>query len=161
MPRRSTLALFFIALATFACKKEDDTAPSTSTPAATCGIAGARLQSTFGSESFCANASLFGDLAVDVLTVNGISQSGITLTLELDSLEPGSYDMGTDVNHVLYTSGLAMGYESVDGDPATLVIDSHDATANRIRGSITGPLFEPLGGSSHVINATFDITYLE
>lgn len=161
MPLRSALPLFFIIAATVACKKDDDATPSTPTPAPTCGIAGASLRSTFGSESFCANASLFGDLAGDVLTVNGISQTGITLTLELDSLEPGSYDMGTDVNHVLYTSGLGMGYESADAMPATLVIDSHDMGSNRIRGSVSGPLSEPLGGTSQHINASFDITYLE
>lgn len=96
-----------------------------------------------------------------VLTVNGIAQSGMTLTLELDSLDVGSYEMGTDANHVLYTSGLGMAYESTDATPATLVIESHDTGSNRIKGSINGPLTEPLGSTSQHISGSFDITYLE
>lgn len=124
-------------------------------------MAGARLQATFVGESFCANASLFGDLGADVITINGISTSGMTFTLELDSLEVGTYEMRTEVNHALYTTGIGLAYESTDGTPATLTIESHDTGSNRIRGSVNGPLTEPLGGTSANIAATFDITYIE
>ncbi|MBL7953074.1 MAG: hypothetical protein JNM62_15300 [Flavobacteriales bacterium] len=160
MHLRSTLPFLFV-LSLFSCKKEDDAAPVVSAPAALCGIAGARLQASFAGESFCANASLFGDLGADVITINGISTAGMTLTLELDSLEVGTYAMTTDVNHALYTTGMGLAYESSDATPATLTIDSHDTGSNRIRGSVMGPLTEPLGGTSATITASFDITYIE
>lgn len=140
------------------CKKDDDTpAPI---PVSTCGIAGARLQASFLSEAFCPGISLFADNAAGTLTINGVSASGSTLTLELESLDPGSYDMTEDANHVLFMN-MTGAYESSNSDPATLVIASHDEGANRIQGSFTGPLTNPLGGASPTISGSFDLTYLE
>ncbi|HRH68026.1 MAG TPA: hypothetical protein PLB89_00830 [Flavobacteriales bacterium] len=140
------------------CKKDEDDPPA-QTPVPTCGIAGARLQASFLSESFCPDLSLFADRAV-VLTINGVSASGSTLTLELDSLDPGSYDMTEDANHVLFTN-LTGAYESSDTSPATLVIASHDEGSNRIQGSFSGPLTNPLGGTPPTISGSFDMIYLE
>ncbi len=152
----SCILLLSIALLP-SCKKDDDTpAP---TPVPTCGIAGARLQASFLGETFCPGLSLFADQAV-VLTINGVSLSGSTLTLELDSLDPGTYDMTEDANHVLFTN-ITGAYESSNSDPATLVIASHDEGANRIQGSFSGPLTNPLGGTSPTITGSFDMFYLE
>lgn len=159
---RAALFLVPFALSLVACEKDDDAAPSPSVPTpVVCGIDGARLQATFAGESFCANASLFGDLGADMITINGITTGGSTFTLELDSLEVGSYTMGADANHAVYTTGLGMGYETTNATPATLTIASHDTGTNRIRGSVSGPFTEPLGGSSSSMVANFDITYTE
>lgn len=149
-----------LALLTACDKEKDDPAtPAPATPT-TCGVAGARLQASFQSNAFCANASLFGDLGTH-LTVNGIASNGATLTLELDSLEVGSYEMDGSTNYMIHTSALAMAYETVNATPATLSITSHDTGANRIQGSFSGPLVEPIGGTSAQISGTFDITYAE
>jgi hypothetical protein len=144
-----------------ACDKEKDD-PVTPAPASstTCGIAGARLQATFQGAAFCANASLFGDLGTH-LTVNGIASNGATLSMELDSLEVGAYEMDGSTNYMIFTSALAMAYETVTPTPATLTIISHDTAANRIQGSFSGPVVEPIGSTSAQISGTFDVTYTE
>ncbi len=115
------------------CKKDEDEDPApTPTPTPTCGISGMRLQGTIGSTAFCADASLFADRAI-VLTSNGIAQDGASLTLELDSLNVGTYTTLTDVNHVLYTDGLAQPWRSSDAYPGTLTITSHNTSSNRIQ----------------------------
>lgn len=140
-------------------EKDDPATPAPSTPAA-CGISGARLQASFQGATFCANTFLFGDLGTH-LTVNGIASNGATLTLELDSLEVGSYEMDGSTNYMIHTSAMAMGYETVNTTPATLNITTHDTASNRIQGSFNGPVVEPVGGASAQISGTFDITYTE
>ena len=53
--------------------------------------------------TFCPGISLFADNAAGTLTINGVSASGSTLTLELWNLDPGSSHMTEDVDHVLFT----------------------------------------------------------
>ncbi|HRH36755.1 MAG TPA: hypothetical protein PK760_00325 [Flavobacteriales bacterium] len=152
------LTFVCIILLFVACKKDDDSGISP-TPNNTCGVDGMRMQAMVGSESFCANTSLFADLAVG-LTSNGIANNGLTLTLELDSLTVGQYSTTTDINHVLYTDALGLAWQSVDTLPGQLNIAFHDTAANRIRGQITGQVCTPFGGH-RTINASFDLTYTE
>lgn len=160
MEIRSASLLLLAILMLIACKKdEDDEVIPTPVPTV-CGIDGMRLQGTIGSESFCANASLFADLAI-LLTSNGISQTGTSLTLELDSLSVGAHAATLDVNHVLYTDQLGLPWNTADAFPASVNISSHDTTANRIKGSISGNLYSPTGGENRSISASFDLTYLE
>ena len=160
---RITTPLLFLASLVFisSCKKDEDEDPApTPTPTATCGIAGMRLQGTIASTTFCADASLFADLAI-LLTSNGIAQDGATLTLELDSLSVGTYTTLTDVNHVLYTDGLGLPWSTTDAAPGTLTITSHNTATNRIQGSVSGELYAPTGGQHRTISASFDLTYTE
>jgi len=158
MHRTLTSFLFLSFVLFSSCKKDEDAATPTPQPVV-CGIAGARLQASFLGEAFCPGVSLFADNAI-VLTINGVSSSGSTLTLELDSLDPGTYAITEDANHVLFTN-LTGAYESSNSDPATLVIASHDQGTNRVQGSFTGPLTNPLGGTPPTISGSFDMTYLE
>ncbi len=144
-------------LLTASCKKDKADTP---TPTPSCGVAGMRLQGTIGSDAFCANTSLFADLAI-VLTANGIQSNGSTFTMELDSLTVGSHAMQADVNSVLYTDPLGLAWRTIDGGSTTLTIASHDTGGNRIQGSISGSLYSPIGGPARSISASFDLTYLE
>ena len=160
MQIRTLLAcLLLSALTIISCKKDDEEDPAPA-PVNTCGITGMRLQGTIGSESFCANASLFADLAI-VLTSNGISQNGATLTMELDSVDTGSYAMGADANCLLFTDQLGLAWNTIDGSGTMVVISSHDTGANRIQGTVTGDLTSPIGGGTRTISASFDLTYTD
>lgn len=160
MTLRVTLPLLGIGLLAFAaCKKDDDDDPAPATPVV-CGIDGMRLQGMIGSDAFCANTSLFADLAI-LLTANGIQSNGATLTMELDSVDVGTYAMSQDINHVLYTDQLGLAWQTNDGSPATLTITSHDTGSNRIKGAVNGNLFSPVGGASRDISVNFDLTYTE
>lgn len=160
MKHRYHLVLLLAPVIFAACTKDndDETAP---TPASvSCGVDGMRLQGTIGSESFCANANLFADLAI-VLTANGISQTGTSLTMELDSVSVGAHAASADGNRVLYTDQLGLPWNTANAAPATVQITSHDTIANRIKGSITGTLYAPAGSESRNVNASFDLTYIE
>lgn len=159
MKAHYAIAAITLALIAPSCKKEKDDAPSP-TPAPACGISGMRLQGTIGSDAFCANTTLFADLAI-VLTANGIMDNGSTLTLELDSVGVGSHAMRADVNSILYTDPLGLAWKSIDGGSTTLTISSHDTGGNRIQGSISGSLYAPIGGAARAISASFDLTYTE
>jgi hypothetical protein len=158
-PHFSATLLILLACAA-GCKKDDTETPAPTQPPAACGISGMRLQGTIGSDGFCANTSLFSDYTI-VLTANGIMSNGTTFTMELDSVDVGSYAMRADVNSVLYTDPLGLAWKSIDGGSTTLTISSHETGGNRIQGSISGNLFSPIGGASRAISASFDLTYTE
>lgn len=153
-----SLALVLVLFASCSKDKDDPVAPA---PTNTCGVAGARLQANLDGEAFCADASLFASLAVDVLTVNGISQQGATLTLELDSLSVGTHTMTEGTNSLLFTTTLGLAYRTSDGDPGSVTITSHDTSAKRIQGTCSADLYSPLGGVPKVISGNFDLYYIE
>ncbi|MBX2979651.1 MAG: hypothetical protein KF905_10175 [Flavobacteriales bacterium] len=155
-----TSFLLIPALLLVACSKDDD-APLAPQPApAVCGIDGARLEATFDGGAFCANASLFASQAVS-MTINGISQQGATLTLELDSVSVGTHAISEITNSILFTTQLAMAYQSTDATPGTLTITSHDTAAKRIRGSFSATLSNQIGLPSAAIAGNFDLYYVE
>jgi hypothetical protein len=118
------------------------------------------LKAKIDGDQFCANTTLFADYTI-LLTVNGMMDNGATLTLELDSLQPGTYEMGEMTNHALYTSSLAMGYETTDDNPGTLIITSHNEATNRIKGTFSATLRNPLGGDVSLTSGSFDLVYTE
>lgn len=143
------------------CGKEKQDLPTALGGGSTeCGTSGARLQATFDGASWCANASLFAAFA-DILTVNGITTMGSTLTMELDSLGVGTYAMSAESNRLLFTTNLGLAYNSSDAEPATLNITSHDAATRRIQGNFSGNLSPVLGGGDKAIAGSFDLFYVE
>jgi hypothetical protein len=160
MKQLHLLAALTLLLVT-ACNKDDDD-PTTPTPApVVCGIDGARLQATFDGSSFCANASLFASEAGGLMTINGITQQGATLTLELDSLSVGTHAMTETTNTILYTPQLALAYAATDGAPASVTITEHNVSTRRIRGNFSGPLYSPIGGAPKSISGSFDLVYVQ
>lgn len=154
MNRISTVVLL-LALLT-GCSKKKDENPS----AANCLLNNYYLKANIGGTDWCANTSLFADYAI-VMTINGISSNGATMTLELDDVTPGNYAIKQDRNHVLYTSSLGVGYESTNDNPGSLTILSNDTSANIINGSFNVTLRSPLSGNISVSNGTFKLFYTE
>lgn len=95
------------------------------------------------------------------MTINGISQQGATLTLELDSVSVGTHAISEITNSILFTTQLAMAYQSTDATPGTLTITSHDTAAKRIRGSFSATLSNQIGLPSAAIAGNFDLYYVE
>jgi hypothetical protein len=157
----TTLLLAAVIIPITACKKEKDEPAAPAPAAAQCGIPGARLQATFDGAAWCPNVSLFADLGAGVMTINGMTMMGSTLTLELDSLSPGTYEMKEFTNSILFTTTLAAAYRSTDEAPASLVITAHDTGAKRIQGSFSGQLYSDLSGASKPVTGSFDMTYLD
>ncbi len=159
---RTTYTLLFLAsliIILQSCKKEDDPVPvAPVTPA--CGTPGLRLQATFNDVAWCPNSSLFASMS-DILTISGMASNGSTLTLELDSLSPGTYQMRSEVNFILFTTEMGMAYQATDNAPATLVITEQDVNAQRIKGTFNGNLPPALGGAPRAINGSFDMFYVD
>ncbi|MCC6385040.1 MAG: hypothetical protein LC117_04825 [Bacteroidia bacterium] len=150
------LILFILAVAVQGCSKKKDEKENTET----CPITNYFLKADISNKTWCANTTLFANYAI-VMTINGISSSGGTLTLELDDVQTGSYQITKDRNHILYTDPMAVGYESTNDNPGSLVILSNDSATNIIQGSFNVNLRSPLTGNLEVKNGSFKLFYTE
>ena len=142
-----------------ACGDDDDD-NNTNPVTDGCTLPTGYLKWTVDGGQLCSNASLFGDYAI-VMTINGISQSGVTMTMELDSVSPGTYQMTENINHLLFTDQLGMAWESTNDNPGTLVITSNNTSTNLIQGTFNITVRNPLGVSKNITNGNFKISYTE
>ncbi|MGI8893183.1 MAG: DUF6252 family protein [Bacteroidia bacterium] len=102
--------------------------------------------------------TLFADYAI-VMTINGMNQNSSMLTLELDDVDPGIYEIREDRNYVLYTT-TGQSWHSTDDNPGSLVIISNDVANNRIIGNFEFTGRNPIGGNIS-ISGNFDVLYTE
>lgn len=140
------------------CEDEKDVIPSILTD--NCQLPNGHLKWSTGGNQSCANASLFGDQGL-VMTINGISLTGETFTMELDDVTPGTYSMTTDTNHILHTDQLGMAWESTNGSPATLVILSNNTSTNVLEANFSGTLKNPLGLNKTISSGSLKIIYTD
>lgn len=153
-----SIALLFFVLINTSCKKKSDDAQSASPK---CNkFSPFELSATVDGNLFCADATLFADKAI-VMTINGISQSTASLTLELDDFTPGTYTINNNKNHVLYTDPLAGGYESTNGNPGTLVISGNDTANNILTGTFNVTVQSPIFGNKKIENGVIHVFYTE
>ena len=138
--------------------KDDD--PNTGPVTDGCTMPNGYLKWTVDGGQLCSNATLFADYAI-VMTVNGISQSGVTMTLELDSVTPGTYQMKEDINSVLFTDQLGMAWQSTNDNPGTLQIISNDTSTNLIRANFNLTVRNPFGISKNITGGQLRIFYTE
>lgn len=154
--KKVLISLLIISGLASSCSKKNDNKPG----ADNCLLNNYFLKADIGGSAWCANTTLFADYAI-VMTINGISSNGATLTLELDDVSPGSYQIKQDRNHILYTSSLGVGYESTNDNPGNITIISNDTASNVINGSFNVTLRSPVSGNVSVSNGTFKLFYTE
>lgn len=155
-----TLLLTGITIGFTSCGDDDDD-PNTNPVTDGCSLPNGHLKWTTQSTQYCANASLFADQAID-MTINGITQSGLSMTLELDSIEPGTYVMNDNTNHLLFTDQYAFDWQSTDDHPGTLIITKNDKSTNQIEGTFTVNAKNSLTGTLRQIsNGNFRLYYTE
>ncbi len=149
-------ALLIAGMGISSCKKSESSSKTND-----CSLPNGYLRCNDGTDDFCADASLFADNAI-VLTINGMTSQGATLTIELDSINAGTYPVNENTNHFLYTDKLGMGYESTDDNPGTVTITSNNRSTNKITGSFIVPVREHLLGTSKTLHSgTFSLNYTE
>ena len=149
--------LFLLSLVFFAgCKKDKKDDPLPDPCAAGMGIG--NLNATVSGNPWCANSTLFADYAV-VMTISGMNKNTSSMTLELDDVTPGTYEIREDRNHILYTNA-GQGWHSTDDNPGVLVISTNDEANNRIKGTFNLTARNPIG-SSISISGNFDVFYTE
>lgn len=149
-------ALFIIILTS--CEPEKEVLPSILTD--NCELPNGHLKWSAGGSQTCANASLFGDLAI-IMTINGISLTGETFTLELDDVKPGTYAMTTDTNHIVHTDQLGMAWESSNAMPCTLQVLSNNTSSNLLEANFSGTLKSPLGLTKVINSGTVKVRYTD
>lgn len=137
-----------LAVSFSACKKDDD---GDDTALEGCSLPQGSLKWTADGGALCANASLFADYAI-MMTINGVSQTGATLTLELDSVAPGTYQMKELENSVLFTDELGMAWQSTDDNPGTLTVTKNNESTNEFEASFTVAVRNPLLGTSQTLS---------
>lgn len=160
--KRSYLPILLLAIAVFitACG-EDDEDQNTKPGTDGCTLINGFLKWDYQGTKYCANASLFADQGI-IMTVNGITQAGLTMTLEIDSVRPGTYQMTDDVNHLLFTDNLAFDWQSTDDNPGTLTILKNDTATNHIEGTFSVNAKNSITGTSrNISNGNFRIFYTE
>ena len=156
---KGKLFLVYISLfVLFSCDEEKEVLPDVLTD--NCELPNGHLKWSSGGSQTCANASLFGDLAI-IMTINGISLTGETFTLELDDVTPGTYAMTTDTNHILHTDQLGMAWESTSAMPCTLQVLSNNTSTNLLEANFSGTLKSPFGLSKVINNGTIKVRYTE
>ncbi len=151
------LFLFFTLSIIVACSEDDNKDIITDS----CSLPIGHLKWTTQGTPYCANATLFADQAI-VMTINGITQAGLSMTLELDSVEPGTYTMDDNTNHLLFTDQYAFDWQSSDDQPGTIVITKNDKSANQIEGTFQVNAKNSITGTFRQIsNGNFRLTYTE
>lgn len=126
-----------------------------------CQMVNGSIKWEFDGASYCANANIIAGYAVG-LTLNGLTLTGVSLTMELDSLEPGTYNVSQDQNVIVYTDQLGLAWTSVDSNAGSIIISSHDSVSNKIRASFIGSLRSPITGEiKQISNGQISVTYIE
>lgn len=154
---RITLALLILAFVCLlpACKdKEDNPIPYVDP----CELINGKLNWTFNGTSACADANIIADLAI-VLTVNGLKQSGESLTFELESVQPGTYGVDDTNNSFTYTDAMGMGWITPVQNAGNIIVTSHDSTQNKVQGTFNVALENPLTGAVRTLTGNFRLTY--
>jgi hypothetical protein len=155
-PLKYTVSLLF-ALLVFAtgCKDKEDVPVPYVDP---CQLINGNLQWSFDNVSYCADANIIADLAI-VLTVNGLNMNGPSLTFELESVQPGTYGVDDNNNSFTYTDALGLAWITPVQNAGNIVVTSHDATQNLVKGTFNVALENPLSGTIKSMSGTFRLTY--
>lgn len=153
--RTLVILLFASAFLVTACKdKEDNPIPYVDP----CELINGKLSWTFNGTSACADANIIADLAI-VLTVNGLKQSGESLSFELESVQPGTYGVDDTNNSFTYTDALGMAWITPVQNAGNIIVTSHDASQNKVQGTFHVALENPLTGVVRTLTGDFRLRY--
>jgi hypothetical protein len=139
------------------CKDE----PEDIDPPLICGLPNGTIRWKENGVEKCANATIIADNAI-ILTISGLSAQGPTITFELDSVSVGTHALTADYNYMLYTDGLALGWEATNEHPGSITITSHNESTNRIEGTFQINAVNPLNGvTKQITDGQLSVTYTE
>lgn len=152
--------LLFLFIFTLSSCGDDDTDVPGIPLGNNCTLPTGYLKWNFDGSSYCANTSLFADHAI-IMTINGITQTGVTMTLELDDITPGTYTMNEDTNSILFTDQLAMAWQSTNSNPGTLIITSNDTANNILQATFDVTVRNPLSQTKSISQGQIKVFYTE
>lgn len=123
----------------------------------TCGSNGARMEATVGGNDWCANAHVQGMGSDGTAILTGVSLSGGTMVLEVDTLSTGVRPISEATNSVLYTSMEGSYTVPADGH-GTLTLTDYDPTSGRLKGTASVGLRLNGDGVAKQVELSFDVT---
>jgi hypothetical protein len=151
--------LFVIALPFQSCVKDTaEIAQEVGLLPAGCGSDGARLQATVGGSSYCATAQLLAVGGEGSVMLTGVDLSGNTLILQLDTLGVGTHAITEASNSMVYMQAGSSFVTGPDSE-GTLIIEQHNASTRRLKGTFAAPVFNELSGETRQAEGQFDVTY--
>lgn len=148
-------AIALVAFAMAACVKEDTVADLVSN--GSCGTDGARMEATVGGADWCASGTVVANGSGTSAIITGISLTGGTLVLEVDSIGLGDQVITEADNGVLFTS-IEGSYTVPQNGHGTLTISSFDPTNGRLKGSLDIGLRLNGEGLAKQVLGSFDVT---
>ena len=148
-------AIAFVALVMASCAKEDTVADLVSN--GSCGTDGARMEATIGSADWCASGTVVANGSGGSAIITGISLTGGTLVLQVDSIGSGDQPITEADNGVLFTS-IEGSYTVPQNGHGTLAITSFDPTSGRLKGSVDIGLRLNGDGLAKQVLGSFDVT---
>jgi len=138
------------------CAKEKEEIPDP----LSCDKPNGTLNWSFDGKSYCANSGLSANLE-DLLVLNGISAEGVSLSMLVDSVQPGTYQISLSKNGLTCTdrSGTVwMPSETVSG---SITINSHSPSTRFIDASFVCTLQNAAGQTKELKSGRFRITYTQ
>ncbi len=126
----------------------------------TCGADGARVQAQVDGSSFCGDAQVVAVSDGISATVSGITLLGNTLSIQLDTLAPGTYTISEAENAVLYMA-IGTPYTSMGDSAGSVTISSHDAAAHSLKATFAATVRNEMSGSTKAISGSVDVTYTD
>ncbi|MBK7554739.1 MAG: hypothetical protein IPO17_00505 [Flavobacteriales bacterium] len=139
-----------------ACAIEENPIVQTITPG--CGTDGNRFQADLGGADFCAEGSLVAVAGEGALTINGLALNGVSLTLQIDSLQVGLHESNEANNNILLME-QGQNYTVGPGGEGTITITSHDEISNSVTGSFEAGLLNVQSGVQRSVSGSFEVIY--
>ncbi|HRH68027.1 MAG TPA: hypothetical protein PLB89_00835 [Flavobacteriales bacterium] len=158
--RHTNLLLLLMTIATLsACVKAGkEVAEELGIVPSSCGTDGARIEAQVDDASFCADGQIVALSDGHTATITGLGLLGSSLSLELDTLEAGTYPINEARNAIMYMS-LGTPYTSMADQPGTLTISGHDVEGHRLKAHFEATLRNEMSGGTKAISGSVDVTY--
>lgn len=154
------LLVTVLALLTACMKDSEDLAQQAGLLPATCGSAGARLQATVSGGSYCANGQVNAVGDGHSVVVTGLSLSGATLIVQVDSLALGTQAITEASNGLLFMEN-GNTYVMLPGQTGSLTITAVDTTARALKASFSATLGNEMSGVNRAIQGDLDVIWTQ
>lgn len=155
------LAFLVVALVATACTKDsEDLAQDTGILPSTCGSPGARLQATVAGDAYCANGQVVATGDGLSVIVTGVSVSGSTLVLQVDSVGVGTQFITEASNGLLFMES-GSSYVVLPGQVGSITITQADSSARVLKASFAANLGNEMSGQSIAVQGEVDVTWTD
>jgi len=118
------------------------------------------VQWDFDGSSYCADGSIIAGYTIG-MSINAQTLSGVALTMQIDSVQPGTYAISQIHNAVILTDPLGLPWTTLDNNAGTVTITSNDTVSNKLQATFNCTLKSPTGASKQLSNGTIKVTYIK